>query len=240
MTSSKSDGKESTGGVEAVDRALGLVGCFTDGDATLSLHELSARTGFYKSTILRLTISLERAGYLLRMPDKSFALGPQLMRLGALYQRSFRLDRHVRPTLSDLTRETNESASFYRREGSKRICLFREDSQQQIRDHIREGDMLALDKGAAGHVLMAFSSPKLDATARAHLMHRLPMVSYGERDTETAAMAVPVFAGHHELTGALALSGPLTRFTPDRIAAMTPALIAAGRNLSTALGGRWE
>jgi hypothetical protein len=36
------------------------------------------------------------------------------------------------------------------------------------------------------------------------------------------------------------LSGPLTRFTPDRIAAMAPALIAAGRNLSTALGGSWE
>lgn len=240
MSPSKRDSKKSVGGVEAVDRALGLVGVYTDGDATLSLHELSERTGFYKSTILRLTISLERAGYLLRMPDKSFALGPEVMRLGALYQRSFRLDRHVRPVLRDLMRETSESASFYRREGPKRICLFREDSHQPIRDHIREGDMLALDKGAAGHVLMTFSSAKLDTAERARLMQRLPIVSYGERNTETAAMSVPVFARRYTLAGALALSGPLTRFTPDRVAAMAPALTAAGRDLSTALGGHWE
>lgn len=239
MGTLKRDGGKSAGGVEAVDRALSVIGCFSDGDATLSLHELSERSGLYKSTILRLTISLERAGYLLRMPDKSFALGPEVMRLGALYQRSFRLDRLVRPMLRDLTRETSESASFYRREGSKRVCLFREDSHHPIRDHIREGDILTLDRGAAGHVLTAFSSPKLDSAERIRLMQLLPMVSYGERDTETAAMSVPVFAGRSTLVGALGLSGPLTRFTPERVAAMAPALTAAGRNLSVALGGGW-
>jgi DNA-binding IclR family transcriptional regulator len=163
-----------------------------------------------------------------------------VLRLGALYQHSFRLDRHVRPLLRNLVSTTNESASFYRREGSKRVCLFREDSQQSIRDHIREGDMLALDKGAAGHVLTAFSAPLLDASERRRLMQRLPMASYGERDTETAAMSVPIFAPGSQLAGALALSGPLTRFTSDRVAIMAPALIAAGRELSMTLGSVWD
>ena len=45
-------------GVAAVERALSVLGAFRDGDASLSLHELAARTGLYKSTILRLLVSL--------------------------------------------------------------------------------------------------------------------------------------------------------------------------------------
>lgn len=228
-----------SGGVDAVDRALSLLACFGDGETALSLHELSERTTLYKSTILRLATSLERAGYLVRMADKTFALGPELMRLGMLYQRGFRLDRHVRPVLRELVRETGESASFFRREGPVRICLFREDSSLPIRDHIREGDALALDKGAAGHVLTFFSSTRLDADARATLMARLPLVSYGERDAETAAASVPVFAGNRQLAGALTVSGPRTRFTPEKVEGMGQALIAAGRELTAILGGKW-
>ncbi|WP_051678995.1 IclR family transcriptional regulator [Xanthobacter sp. 91] len=230
---------KSAGGVEAVDRAFRILGAFRDGDTALSLHELSERTGFYKSTLLRLAVSLERAGCLVRMPDKTYALGFEVMRLGSLYQRSFRLDRHVRPILRELVRETGESASFFHRDGPVRVCLFREDSNHPIRDHIREGDVLALDKGAAGHVLTAFSRTR-DAAERRKLLANLPWVSQGERDTETAAISVPVFSGGISLAGALTISGPRTRFTPSQIAIMSPVLLAAGQELTTILGGQWR
>ena len=41
-------------GVEAVDRALKLLDCFEISDHSLTLAELSRRSGFYKSTILRI------------------------------------------------------------------------------------------------------------------------------------------------------------------------------------------
>lgn len=239
MSSDVEKEEKSAGGVEAVDRAFRILGAFRDGDAALSLHEIADRTGFYKSTILRLAVSLERAGCLVRMPDKTFALGFEVMRLGSLYQRSFRLDRHVRPILRELVRETGESASFFHRDGPVRVCLFREDSNQPIRDHIREGDVLALDKGAAGHVLTAFSR-RLDQDERRTLMKRLPVVSHGERDAETAAVSVPVFSGRTVLAGALTLSGPRTRFTPSQIAIMSPVLLAAGQELTAILGGQWH
>lgn len=224
-------------GVEAVDKALRILQCFRDGDASLSLHEISERTGFYKSLVLRMIASLENAGCLVRLPDKTYALGSELMRLGALYQRALRLDQHVRPALRDLTRATGESSTFYRLDGDKRLCLFREDSQQSIRDHIREGDRLALDKGSAGHVLTLFSNmPSDDAQCRT-LIQQLPLVSYAERDRDSASMSVPIFAGGQALAGALALSGPLSRFTRDRVAEMAVPLLAAGRALSLALGG---
>ncbi|CAO3439447.1 IclR family transcriptional regulator [Azospirillum doebereinerae] len=223
-----------SGGVDAVDRALSIVGCFQAGDHALSLTEIAARTGLYKSTILRLTVSLEKAGYLVRHQDKSYRLGPELLRLGGLYQRSLRLEDHVRPVLRQLMRDSGESASFFRREGAWRICAFREDSTHAIRDHVHEGDRLPLERGAAGHVLTRFA----DGATLTDIAD-LPLLSFGEREAETGAAAVPVFSQRDGLIGALTLSGPLTRFTPDRVEGMKALLLNAGRRLSETLGGAY-
>jgi DNA-binding IclR family transcriptional regulator len=219
------------GGVEAVDRAFSLLRCFEVQDDGLSLTELAARAGLHKSTALRLATSLAHAGYLIRRDDKLFVLGPEPMRLGALYARAFRLEDHVRPVLRTLLKIVGESASFYRRIGDHRICLFREHSQHAIRDHVQEGDMLPLPIGAAGKVLSEFT---LGRSVRGDL--DLPVLSFGERDRETAAAAVPIFSSK-ELVGALGVSGPRIRFTADRIAAMRPPLMRAGAALSKTLGG---
>jgi len=55
--------------VEAVERALGILGAFTAEQGALSLRELAGATGLYKSTILRLCGSLEHFGYLRRDAD---------------------------------------------------------------------------------------------------------------------------------------------------------------------------
>ena len=54
------------GGVAAVDRALSILGAFSESDAKLSLAEISKRTGLYNSTVLRLMKSLEKFGYMYR------------------------------------------------------------------------------------------------------------------------------------------------------------------------------
>ena len=223
-------------GVDAVNRALSILTCFGDRDERLSLTEISKRTGLYKSTVLRLIESLELRGFLVRHEDRGYSLGSELMRLGALYARQFRLEDRVRPLLVRLVAETGESASFYRREGARRICLFRSDSPSSIRDHIREGDIVPLDKGAGGRVLKAFwgKSP-----ADLHdLVQDLPYMSFGEYDTERASAAVPVFGLDDALIGALTVSGPASRFTPDRAERIRTAILGAARELSLTLGSR--
>jgi DNA-binding IclR family transcriptional regulator len=223
-------------GVDAVDRALAILRCYEEDRTALTLTEIAERTGFYKSTVLRLAVSLESAGFLVRRPDKTYALGAELMRLGSIYVRSFRLEDHVRPVLHALRSETGESASFFRREGECRICLFREETLHGVRDHIREGDMLSLERGAAGRVLTRFEPTQINAKELAKRLRQLPEISSGERDTETAAIAAPVFdsAG---LIGALSISGPMTRFGPKEARRMTPHLLKATRDLSVRLGG---
>lgn len=206
--------------VAAVERALKLLEAFADGTPQLSLAELAARSGFYKSTILRLARSLERFGYLTRDVDGRYRLGPTPARLGALY-----LDRGdrgalIRPVLRRLRDASAQTASFYVRNGNTRTCLYRENSEREIRHHLEEGARLPLALGAAGKVLLAYGeapkgSPPSDAPGRALQQLRRDgyAVSRGERDPHIAAVAVPLFDAAGAFLGALCLSGLTAQFT---------------------------
>ena len=225
------------GGVDAVDRALGILDCFDGSARDLSLAELARRTGLYKSTILRLATSLERFGYLTRGKDGRFRLGPAAWRLGAAYRAGFDLGDLMRPVLVALSARTNETASFYVRDGTVRICLFRSEPSRSIRHSIREGLSLPLDRGASGKVLLAFSpDPKDRARLPEPEAKRIRdtgfAVSLGERDAEVAAVAVPVYLSSETLSGALSISGLITRFDPDSCARHAATLAEAQAELS--------
>ena len=64
MTKSTEGSKPIKSGVESVERALRLLEAFNMGDNGLALKQLAQRTGLDKATILRLSVSLEKFGYL--------------------------------------------------------------------------------------------------------------------------------------------------------------------------------
>lgn len=222
-------------GVAAVDRALSILSAFDAASPTLTLAELARRTRLYKSTLLRLAASLERASYLRRLGDGSFSLGPALLKLGELYQESFDLEQHVMPVLRALSEQTGESASFYVREGDVRICLYRVNSTaHRVLHYVTPGTTLALNTGASGRILMAFTEPSLvgyEAERR-----ELVAVSHTDRKSDTAAIASPVF-GLRGFIGSLSLAGPTFRFTDDAIAQMSSVVRSRAKELSVALGG---
>jgi len=218
-----------------VERALGVLDAFRHGDDALALAELARRTGLYKSTILRLIASLERYGYLRQLADGRYALGPAPARLAQVYQHSFRIGNVVLPELEQLSRKSGETASFYVRDGNGRVCLHRIEPVRAVRYIVREGDRFPLDRGASGKVLRAFG-PRPDRQ-QAQVRERMWAASFGERDPEAASVAAPVFGMGQELKGALAISGPRERFTPERVAEFARLLLAAAPRVSSALGG---
>lgn len=103
--------------MEAVERALTLVDCFSDGSESLSLAQLAERTDMYRSIILRLAGSLQRNGYLTRSADGQFRLGATLWRLGSLHERSFKFADYVRPVLAGIAEQVDVTAAYYIRQG---------------------------------------------------------------------------------------------------------------------------
>ncbi|MBK8185016.1 MAG: IclR family transcriptional regulator [Candidatus Competibacteraceae bacterium] len=225
------------GGVAAVDRALTLLEAFKEEDQSLTLTELSKRVGFYKSTTLRLTESLEKFGYLRRLGDGAFRLGPKPLFLGYLYQKHFETGNFVPPVLQKIVDELQESASFFIRDDDKRVCLHRIDTPRTIRDSIHEGTRFPLTVGASGHVILAFNG--LSGLKYDQIREQLFAVSMGERDKETAAVACPVFSVGQKFIGAISLSGPKYRFEKANTKKMVEVLQKYSKELTESFGGRW-
>lgn len=223
------------GGVEAVDRALAIMSAFRKLDHSLTLTEITRRTGLYGSTALRLLTSLERAGYVRRRSDKSYVLGAEPLRLSAIYQRTFNLEDLVRPFVRELMQATGESASLFCPFGNERVLLVRENTDRRIRDYAIEGDTFPLHRGAAGRILARFVNIPSDAIPL-DLEKELPFVSMGEIDKDMAGIAMPVFDGTNKIMGALALTGPISRFSPSAVSRYSAELIDAAMKMSSSLG----
>lgn len=219
-------------GVAAVDRAFAVLSALGEDEPTLA--EIARRTGLYKSTILRLIASLERAGFARRLDDGRYAVGAAPLRLAERYQRGFRLADHILPVLRRLAAATGETASFYVRDGNGRVCLHRVEGDHPVRAVVREGDRLPLGLGAAGRVLPAFAG----AAGAGHDAVRAAgyAVSVGEVTPDVASIAAPAFDAAGKLAGAVNLSGPAHRFADN--AKLIDATRAAAADATKRLGGQ--
>lgn len=223
-------------GVEAVERAFKVLDAFDEQKAGLTLKDLAQRSGLTKSTILRLVVSLERYGYVVRDSENLYHLGPTLWRLGSLFRQNMDLGGVVRPVLQRLVETTNESASFYVSRNNAGVCLYRVNSSRLARDHVEEGDLLPLDTGATGHVLTAYTNKP--GRMFEQIRRDKCYVSLGERDPDVAGIAVPVLNPEHVAIGAITLSGLVSRFQPTQVERFKELLFEAARDVERRLGSR--
>lgn len=231
------EGTESSGGggVIAVTRALLILETFRIGERHLSLAEISRRTGLHNTTVLRLARTLALAGYMVQREEGEWRLGPAAGWLGARYQAGFDINNVVEPTLRALSQSTQESASFYVREGDERACIARVEGPQSVRHHVRIGMRLPLNLGAPGRVILAFSgqSGAVYEAIRRKGYH----VSMGEREAQVSSVAAPVFGLNWRLLGSMCISGPTSRLSQKLLESHAQTVMDAANRLSYALAG---
>lgn len=196
-------------GVVAVEKALSLLDCFKPGAESQSLATLSQASGMHKTTVYRLMNSLERMGYVVRAQSGNYSLGHRVLYLGKLYEQSFHLSTVVEPALHALAALTKESASYYVHDSGHRLCLFRVEPSEGLRETRLAGTMLPLDDTAISQVIRfwGLGEPIYDKPPA------LPLFTAGARDVHTAAFAVPVFGAGDKFMAALTLSGPASRLS---------------------------
>jgi len=227
-----------TQGVAAADRALAVLGAFATSPEGLTLTALAAATGLYESTVLRLLGSLLKAGFVKRLSDSRYVVGPRVLPLSEMYRRSFRLSDYVLPRLRALCEETGECAGLYVREGELRVCLHHVQPQRTVRSHVVEGAMFPLDRGAAGRVMLAFDG-QVPGEPYETIRRKGHAITQKERDPESAALACPVFGPSGALVGAISLVIPFYRFSQKVAASALPAVRRQAAALSEDLGGHW-
>ena len=227
--------KGAEGGVIAVTRALLIMEAFRISERHLTLAELSRRTGLHNTTVLRLARTLAQAGYMVQREEGQWRLGPAAGWLGARYQAGFDINNVVEPTLRDLSKATQESASFYVREGEERACIARVEGPQSVRHHVRIGMRLPLNLGAPGRVILAFSGEP--GSVYEEIRRQGYHVSMGEREPQVSSVAAPVFGLNWRLLGSMCISGPTSRLSRQQLDAHARTVMDAANRLSYALAG---
>ncbi len=245
--------------VDSLATALSLLDYFTTREPELSLSQLSEKSGLYKSRIHRLCGTLVVSGFLVRMPWSSYRLGPKLLKLGKIYENTNTILSISRPIMKQLANRTGESVALFALDGETSVCLAREFGSSRLVFSINEGDPMQLHASAAGRVMLAFGTEELrDKVLNVkHLERFTPLtmvdpgtikvelaairirgygINRGERELEVAAIAAPVFNHDNAVNAALAVVGPVQRFSDERVAGIVNEILDATRRISELLG----
>ncbi len=246
--------------VDSLATALRILDHFSIREPELSLRELSEKTGLYKSRIHRLCGTLVELRFLTRMPSSSYRLGPKLMALGKIYEKSNSLITVSRPIMKELAEVSGESATLFHLDIDACLCLAREYGSSRLVFDIQEGgEHRELHASAAGRIFLAYgprelaervlAQPELkrftSETTTDHdilaqklidIRKRGYGINRGERELEVAAIAAPVWDHEHTLVAALGIAGPVQRFSKDREAELISHLLDASRKISGMLG----
>lgn len=189
-----------------LERGIAILECFTEDRLRLQLRELAQLTGLDKATALRLAGVLVRARLLHRFDNGSYAPGPALLHMGMLYRRTFDMGSRLQPVLRRVMEQTGETVAFFVRSGDERVCLYRENSDQELRHHVEVGARVKLaDGGSSAHVLKAFTGGQTPHAAQ--ILREGFVITRGERLPQMASVALPVFDGDGGFLGALVVIG---------------------------------
>ena len=214
------------------------------------LSDLAEYAGLGASTALRLILSLERGGALVRDREtREYSIGPWLFELAATTVRHHPYNRYVHQILVELRETTGETGSYWLVDGHERLCIDRVLSRHALSSTVEVGARLPLHVGAAGRALVAFLSEEkraevfealraesVDVETLASSLDNVRSDGFAssseEREKGLASVAVPVLDRRDALVGVLSLSAPVSRLTASRRRAAVDVLKEAANRLS--------
>ena len=197
-------------GVDAVNKALEILNCFTEKNESLSITKIANITGDHKSRISRISKSLENFGYIRKIRNGEFKIGHSISRLYEIYDSSFNLNNSIKFELDFISGKTNETASFFVKQKESRVCIQTSEPKKIIKHSIQIGAKKPLNKGSSGHILSTYHDLQIEN--KETILKQGYSMSFGERDREIASVSVPIFRTKKQFLGALTLTGHISNF----------------------------
>jgi len=246
--------------VQSLDRAVALMKLVAAGSG-LSLTEISQQSGLAASTAYRMLTTLQAHGMLeFNEADQLWFIGIETFRMGAAFLRRRKLAEQGRAIIQELMMLSGETANLAVADEDCVVFVSQVETHEAIRAFFRPGTRSPLHASGIGKAILAFMEPRqCDAmlsrltlevftekthTTRASLAADLTAirrrgfsVDDEERNLGMRCVAAPVFNEFSEAVGGVSISGPTVRVTDAKIAALGPAVNAAARKLTLAMGG---
>ncbi len=250
-------------GAQTLLRALDVLECLGREPSWLTVAELSELIGLKRATIYRLIRALEWRGYVVADSQRRFGLGGAILRLAAvILKRNQHLVELASPSLEKLRDLTRETVSLQTVVGDERICLAEFVSKQPMRMESGVGQVYPLHAGAAGKALLAWLPDRFRAMqdAAGEGAPLKPVTSATIRDVDVlgaeleeilrqgfatsnsevvegaTSLAVPVFDENGAVHAVINVTGPASRWSPERQAEFRLAVVREAQLLGHLLG----
>lgn len=239
-------------GTQAVDRAAAVLTAVLGSTDPVTFADLCVRTGLPKSTLSRLTTSLERNGLLQRTETGAWQPGTTITDYALSVRPEDDLLRIAQPYLDALGEQTGETVNLA-------VPLAGEVRQiAQVDSTYLLGAANWLDRpvpfhcSALGRIFLAHGTPlppgrlpkltERTITSRAELATALDRVRAegvaivdSELEPGLVAVAAPVRSADGTVVAAVAVSGPSVRLTPTHISAVASAVRSVAEDITAAL-----
>ncbi|MFM1965752.1 MAG: hypothetical protein RL134_1477 [Actinomycetota bacterium] len=239
-------------GTQAVDRAAAVLTAVLGSTDPVSFADLVARTGLPKSTLSRLTTSLERNGLLQRTASGAWQPGTAITDYALSVRPEDDLVRIAQPYLDALGEMTGETVNLAVPVAGEVRQIAQVDSTYLL------GAVNWLDRpvpfhcSALGRVFLAHGTPvptgrlprltERTITSRAELAEALERVRRdgvavvdSELEPGLVAIAAPIRSADDTVVAAVSVSGPSVRLTAGEIARVARAVRATAAEITVAL-----
>lgn len=225
-----------------------------------SVEDVAAMTGLSRSNAHRTLQTLISAGYV----EKSLSMGGyrstlKMFELGARQMQSLDVRKLAHPFISQLAKESGETAHLSVLDGLDVIYIDKVDSLQPIRAYSRIGGRGPAYAVATGKALLAAQGEKYLEAYKNTLERFTPQtiddfealkielakirrigyaVNRGEWREGVGGVAAVIYDGFDAPVAAIGLSGPLDRLSVVRMKDLAPKVLGCSQELSKALGYR--
>lgn len=225
-------------------------------DGARTHASISRTTGISRTTTHRLLKAMEAHGLLESAGGSGYRLGPRLLQIAAAALQEPALRDVGHPALERLAAATGESAQLYVASHRERICIDAVDSTNELRTFVKVGSALPMHAGSAGKVFLAWMPPALSGAILQRAQPLTPATptgerldrqlasarnrgwasSAGEREEGVGSVSAPVLGSSSELIAVVSISGPTSRVSRIGAKRYAPAVMAAAREIESALG----
>ena len=237
------------------DRSLEVLATFTPDHPTRTLQEVSRESGLPLTTTHRIVTDLVAWGALERTRGGRLQVGLRLWEVASLAPRGLGLREVSLPYMEDLFVATGENVQLAVREGCEAVFVERLTGRTSVTVLTRVGDRFALHATGVGLVLLAHAPADVQKQVLSRPLRTWTEHTIGDPDRlravladvrrtgvaisdrqvtdDAVSVACPIRDAHGEVVAALSL---VVRHATVAPAALAPALRAASRGISRALG----
>ena len=228
-------------------KILDLLGQSPDG---ASITELSDYLKVDKASASRLVSTLAQYGYVEKdETSHRYHVGPQVVILSRSVLTRLPLREAAKPFLRQMMEKSGECAHLAIASQGKALYIDQVESPVTLRVNAQVGTMNPLHCTALGKILLAFGNLEIpndlpaftsktitDPLALKEHLNKVHDQGFATDDEEfdigVRCIAVPVFDFSGKAVGAIGISGPSARMTPEHLSELTGTIVEIGKALS--------